>query len=165
MDLTNEPAFAGRKLDDQAAAFLRFDNDAHGSLTATQVATGEENDLTIRIYGDKGGIAWSHRDPNSLRLLEKNGVERTLRAGRDSSALHEATRALCRTPAGHPEGFIEAFANLYRAFASDLRAPAGAEGLMLASPAPISAALRGMAFIEAMVHSSQAGQSWVDVRD
>lgn len=158
-------AFAGRKLDDQAAAFLRFDNGAHGSLTATQIATGEENDLTIRIYGDKGGIVWSHRDPNSLRLLGKDGVDRTLRAGSDSSALHATTRALCRTPAGHPEGFIEAFANLYRAFASDLRGPSSAGGLMLLSPAPISAALRGMAFIEAMVHSSQAGQSWVEVRD
>jgi len=134
-------------------------------LSATQIATGEENDVTLRVYGDKGGLTWSHRDVNSLRLLGKDGVERTLRAGSNSETLHATTRAMCRTPAGHPEGFIEAFANLYLAFASDIRKHTGAGEAPLASPAPISAALRGMAFIEAMVQSSHAGQSWIEVRE
>ena len=158
-------AVPGRKLDDSADAFLQFDNGARGTLSATQIATGEENDVTLRVYGDKGGLTWSHRDVNSLRLLGKDGVERTLRAGSNSVTLHAATRAMCRTPAGHPEGFIEAFANLYVAFASDIRKHTGGGEAPLASPAPISAALRGMAFIEAMVQSSQAGQSWIDVRE
>jgi predicted dehydrogenase len=147
-------------LDDQATAFLRFNNGAHGSLAATQVATGEENDLTLRVYGERGGITWSHREPNSLRLLGKDGTERTLRAGSNSTSLHATTRAMCRTPAGHPEGFIEAFANVYRVFADDVRAGRGSN---LASPAPIKAAIRGMAFIEAMVGSSQGQQRWVDI--
>jgi predicted dehydrogenase len=151
-----------RKLDDQAAAFLRFDNGAHGTLAASQISAGEENDLTIGVYGETGGIVWSHREPNSLRLLNLDGTEHLLRAGSNIAALHTTTRALCRTPAGHPEGFIEAFANLYRAFATDIRsARGGAPGVTSASPAPIAAALRGMSFIEAMVRSSAGGQRWV----
>ena len=158
-------AVAGRKLDDGAAAFLLFDNGARGTLSVTQVATGEENDLTIRVYGDKGGLSWSHREPNSLRLLDKDGTERTLRAGSNSPTLHATTRAMCRTPAGHPEGFIEAFANLYRAFASDVRHASSPGEVVLASPAPISAAVRGMAFIEAMVASSLGGQAWIELHE
>jgi predicted dehydrogenase len=181
-----------RRLDDQAAAFLRFDNGAHGTLAASQISTGEENDLTIGVYGETGGIVWAHRDANSLRLLNLDGTEHLLRAGSNIAALDPSARALCRTPAGHPEGFIEAFANLYRAFAADVRnasrgsgvtpaspagTPAPAASLTpattltpaaalpaaatLVSPAPIGAAVRGMAFIEAMVRSSAAGQSWV----
>jgi predicted dehydrogenase len=151
----------GRRLDDQAAAFLRFDNGAYGTLTVSQISTGEENDLTVGVYGETGGIYWSHRDPNSLRLLGIEGSARTLRAGNNVAELHAATRALCRTPAGHPEGFIEAFANLYRMFASDVRAAGSGFEVAPSSPAPVSAALRGMSFIDAMVNSSSAGQHWV----
>jgi predicted dehydrogenase len=151
----------GRRLDDQAAAFLRFDNGAYGTLTVSQISTGEENDLTVGVYGETGGIYWSHRDPNSLRLLSIEGSARTLRAGNNVAELHAATRALCRTPAGHPEGFIEAFANLYRMFASDVRAAGSGFEVAPSSPAPVSAALRGMSFIDAMVNSSSAGQHWV----
>ena len=154
----------GRALDDQASAFLRFDNGAAGILSASQVSAGEENDLSIRVYGETGGLIWSHRDPNSLHILSLNDARRTVRAGKDVVDLHPATRAQCRTPAGHPEGYIEAFANIYRAFAADVRrrsttGPAAA----VSSPASIDAALRGMAFIEAMVASSAAGQHWVEL--
>jgi predicted dehydrogenase len=152
-------AIEGRRVDDQAAAFLRFNNGALGTLSASQISAGEDNDLTLAIYGERGGMVWSHSDPNSLQLLAMDGSERTLRAGNNSSALHPVTRGLCRTPAGHPEGFIEAFANLYRAFATDIRVPA--PGAAPASPATIPAAVRGMSFIDAMVRSSQAVQQWV----
>jgi predicted dehydrogenase len=156
-------AVAGRRLDDQAAAFLRFDNGARGTLSCSQICAGEENDLKIAVHGERGGIAWCHRDPNSLRVLASDGPERLFRAGTNNTALHAATRALCRTPAGHPEGFIEAFANIYRAFVKDIRAPQATLGVTTASPAPTSAAVRGMSFIDAMVRSSQAGQRWTSV--
>jgi predicted dehydrogenase len=156
-------AVAGRRLDDQAAALLRFDNGARGTLSCSQISAGEENDLRIAVYGDQGGIVWSHRDPNSLRLLASEAPERILRAGTNNAALHPTARALCRTPAGHPEGFIEAFANIYRAFVSDIRTPQGKLGITTASPAPVAAAVRGMSFIEAMVRSSQAGQRWMAI--
>jgi predicted dehydrogenase len=154
-------AQAGRPLDDQAAAFLRFENGAHGTLTVSQISAGTENDLTIGVYGETGGIVWSHRDPNSLQLLSLEGTAKTLRAGYNVAELDAATRALCRTPAGHPEGYIEAFANLYRAFADDVRAAEAGTQRAPASPASLAAALRGMSFIDAMVSSSGAGQRWV----
>ena len=150
-----------RRLDDQASALLRFEGGAAGVLTASQISAGEENDLSIRIYGESGGIIWSHRDPNSLRLLSLSGTQRTLRAGTNMADLHPATRAQCRTPAGHPEGYIEAFANIYRAFAADIRNFPANRTTSLTSPATLESALRGMAFIEAMVASSAAGQQWV----
>jgi predicted dehydrogenase len=152
---------AGRRLDDHAAAFLRFGNGAHGTLTVSQISAGEENDLIVGVYGETGGVHWSHRDPNSLRLLAIGGGERMLRAGNNVGELHATTRVLCRTPAGHPEGFIEAFANLYRMFASDVRAVEAGSTMLPSSPAPIAAALRGMSFIDAMVRSHSAGQHWV----
>jgi predicted dehydrogenase len=153
-----------RRLDDQASALLRFEGGAVGMLTASQVAAGEENDLSIRVYGETGGLIWSHRDPNSLQLLRVNGPQRTVRAGNNVADLHPSTRAQCRTPAGHPEGYIEAFANIYRSFAADVRNfTAVGVTTSLSSPATIEAALRGMAFIEAMVASSAAGQQWVAV--
>ena len=160
-DLGN--ACPDRRLDDQAAAFLRFENGALGSMGVSQISTGEENDLTLSIYGEIGGLVWSHRDHNSLRLLSLDGAVRVLRAGNNVGELAPATRALCRTPAGHPEGFIEAFANLYRAFAADVRS--ASEGLVAppVSPAPIGAAVRGMRFIDAMVRSSSAAQRWVSL--
>jgi predicted dehydrogenase len=89
------------------------------------------------------------------------GTAKTLRAGNNVAELDVATRALCRTPAGHPEGYIEAFANLYRAFADDIRAAEAGRQRAPASPASLAAALRGMSFIDAMVSSSDAGQRWV----
>lgn len=153
-------ALPERRLDDQAAAFLRFANGAMGTMGVSQISTGEENDLTLAVYGERGGLVWTHREHNSLRLLSHDGVARVLRAGNNVGELHPTTRALCRTPAGHPEGFIEAFANLYRAFAADVRSTDAGAFATSASPAPIAAAVRGMKFIDAMVRSSSAGQRW-----
>jgi predicted dehydrogenase len=110
----------GRKLDDDGAAFLKFDNGASGVLVASQVLTGEENNLTIKVYGDKGGLEWKHEDPNSLLLKWPDKPAEISRAGTgylSSFASHNS-----RTPSGHPEGFIEAFANHYRNFALCVKA-------------------------------------------
>lgn len=150
----------GRQLDDEAAAFLRFDNGARGVLTATQVASGEENNLSVRVFGEVGGLHWSHVDPNALYLL-RPGSTTQLRAGNNMPQLSRQAREACRTPAGHPEGLIEAFANLYRAFVIDIRASSGAVGDQSHSPAPVTTAVRGMAFIEAMVRSNAERQRWI----
>jgi predicted dehydrogenase len=154
-------AVEGRRLDDHGSAFLRFANGAHGVMSVSQISAGEDNQLTINVYGGNGGIRWSHRDHDSLHLLSLDGGVKTLRAGSNVMELHPEVRSMCRTPAGHPQGFIEAFANLYRLFAADLRDPGAATGQMRFSPAPIEAAVREMAFIEAMVRSSAAGQQWL----
>jgi predicted dehydrogenase len=152
----------GRAVDDDAAVFLRFAGGARGLLIASQVATGEGNDLSIAIYGSTAALAWSHATPNTLRLMSLDGREQYLRAGTDAAGLGATARSLCRTPVGHPEGFIEAFANLYRAFAADVRAfPAGPATLK--SPAGIDAALRGMRFVDGAIRSSAAGQIWVNL--
>ncbi|RYZ49157.1 MAG: Gfo/Idh/MocA family oxidoreductase, partial [Chitinophagaceae bacterium] len=105
----------GRKLDDDGAVFLQYDNGATGLLVASQVLTGEENNLTIKVYGEKGGLEWSHADPNSLLLKWPDAPTQVLRAG--TGYLSNVAKHNTRTPAGHPEGFLEAFANHYRNFA------------------------------------------------
>ncbi|MDK2969599.1 MAG: hypothetical protein PWQ65_702, partial [Bacteroidota bacterium] len=107
-----------RKLDDDGAALLRFDNGATGVLMASQVAAGEENALKIRVYGEKGGLEWLQHDPNSLIVKWTDKPLQVMRVGtsmNSSVALHNS-----RTPGGHPEGYIEAFANIYRNFALTL---------------------------------------------
>lgn len=151
----------GRRVDDDVAGFLRFGNGARGVLTASQIASGEENEFTIRVYGERAGLMWTHRDPATLTLMPGDAKKVLLRAGNDIAALSAPARAMCRAPSGHPEGFIEAFANLYRAFAADVRdRTPGA----MCSPAGPEAALRGMAFIEAMQASSRDGQTWKDLQ-
>lgn len=158
-------ALSDRALDDHAAALLRFENGASGILEVSQISTGEENDLTIAVYGESGGAVWTHRDANSLRLLSVDGTARIVRAGSNVEQLDPRARDMCRTPAGHPEGFIEAFANLYRCFAIDIGAAEERATTPPCSPAPIGAAVRGMRFIDAMVRSNSSGQRWVDVDD
>jgi predicted dehydrogenase len=150
----------GRELDDDGAAFLRFDNGARGVLIASQICTGEENDLRLRIYGDAGGLDWRQQEPNSLWLKAANKPIELIRSG--GPALSAAARAHSRLPAGHPEGYLEAFANVYRHFAAQVRAHGGNGN---GDPAPravpgIKAALRGMAFIETVVAASQSPQKW-----
>jgi predicted dehydrogenase len=150
----------GRELDDDGAAFLRFDNGARGVLVASQICTGEENDLRLRIYGDAGGLDWRQQEPNSLWLKAANKPIELIRSG--GAALSAAARAHSRLPAGHPEGYLEAFANVYRHFAAQIRAHGGQNN---GDPAPravpgINAALRGMAFIETVVAASKSPQKW-----
>jgi predicted dehydrogenase len=149
---------AGRQLDDDGTALLRFANGAHGVLLASQVCTGDENDLTLRVYGDAASLHWHQQEPNSLWLKPARGPAQLLRAG--SEGLGGAARARTRLPAGHPEGYLEAFANVYRDFAAQVRARAS--GATFAGPAVpgIEAALRGMAFIDTVVAAGRSPQKW-----
>jgi predicted dehydrogenase len=150
----------GRKLDDDATVLLRFNNGATGVLIATQVATGEENDLRIRVYGDKGGLDWTHRDPNSLILRTPDQPGRAYRAG--NGYLGTYARHNTRVPAGHPEGFIEAFANHYRNFAFSIRSLAKNEETRneWKDFPGMEEGVRGMAFVEACVKS---GAKWIEL--
>lgn len=151
----------GRKLDDDAAMLLAFDNGSSGVLTATQIATGEENNLVIRVYGELGGLEWHQEEPNTLILKWPDRPKEIYRTGFDY--VSSAARANTRTPSGHPEGYIEAFANIYVNFAKAVwahkpgKAPVGLE-----FPS-VDEGVRGMAFIEAAVKSSRAKQKWTPI--
>ncbi len=151
----------GRKLDDDGAALLTFNNGASGVLVATQVAAGAENNISIRVYGEKGGISWCQENNNSLVIQWPDRPAETWRAG--SSYLGSYAAHNTRTPAGHPEGYLEAFANLYRNFALCLRATHNGETPKqewLDYPSTLEG-IRGMAFIESVIQSSKH-QQWID---
>lgn len=152
----------GRKLDDDGAVLLKFDNGASGVLVASQVLTGEENDLTIKVYGEKGGLEWKHTDPNTLLMKWPDAPAQILRAG--SGYLGSFAQHNTRTPGGHPEGFIEAFANHYRNFALCVKAQLTGE-----KPKPewldfpgVDEGIRGMAFIDHVIASGQSAQKWTE---
>jgi len=153
----------GRMLDDDGAVMLKFDNGAKGVLMASQVAAGEENNLKIRIYGEKGGIEWMQHEPNTLHVKWMDQPAQVLRAGGNYGdrlspvAIHNS-----RTPGGHPEGYLEAFANIYRNFALTLGCKIDGtkpSAEMLDFPG-IEDGLRGMAFIDNVVASSQSDNKW-----
>jgi predicted dehydrogenase len=150
----------GRALDDDGVALLRFDNDARGILVASQICTGDENELRLRVYGESASLEWSQQEPNSLWLKHKHRPTELLRSG--TAQLGMAARYHTRLPAGHPEGYIEAFANLYRVFGEQVRAHAsGTTHAVAAAKVPgIDAALRGMAFIETVVAANASPQKW-----
>jgi predicted dehydrogenase len=153
----------GRMLDDDGNVLLQFSNGARGVLMASQVAAGEENALKIRIYGEKGGLEWAQHDPNTLLVKWLDAPTQILRAGGNYGdrlskyAIHNS-----RTPGGHPEGYLEAFANIYRNFALTLSAKIDGT-----SPTPemldfpnTNDGLRGMAFIDNVVASGASDQKW-----
>ncbi len=155
----------GRMLDDDGAILLRFEKKATGTLIASQVAAGEENALKIRVYGENGGLEWAQQEPNTLTLRWLDKPAQTLRAGNNYSdresvyATHNA-----RTPGGHPEGYLEAFGNLYRNFALALSAKINNEQAKpewLDFPG-INDGIRGMAFIENVVNSNHSNEKWTD---
>ena len=153
----------GRLLDDDGSVMLKFDNGAKGVLMASQVAAGEENNLKIRIYGEKGGIEWMQHEPNTLLVKWLDQPAQVLRAGGNYGA-HLSSTAIhsCRTPGGHPEGYLEAFANIYRNFALTLGCKIDGTtptAEMLDFPG-IEDGLRGMAFIDNVVASSQSDKKW-----
>ena len=152
----------GRKLDDDGAVLLKFNNGASGVLMASQIMAGEENNLTIQVYGEKGGLEWKHSDPNSLLLKWPDAPMQTLRAG--TGYLGEAAKHNTRTPSGHPEGFIEAFANHYRNFALCVKASVdGKEPKQEWLDFPgVEDGVRGMAFIDAVIESGKSERKWTE---
>jgi predicted dehydrogenase len=150
----------GRRLDDDGTVLLHFDNGARGTLLASQICTGNENNLVLRLFGDKGALEWQQMDPNSLWLRYNDRSSQLLRTG--TPAMGTAAQAATRIPAGHPEGYLEAFANLFRSLAVQVRAHKAGTPAATAAPG-MDAALRGMAFIEAAVQSSREGQRWLDL--
>ncbi|MBL7707440.1 MAG: Gfo/Idh/MocA family oxidoreductase [Chitinophagaceae bacterium] len=152
----------GRMLDDDGAAFLKFNNGVSGVLMATQIAAGEENNVKIRVYGEKGGIEWKQEDANTLLVKWLDKPTEIYRAG--SGYLDSFAKHNCRTPAGHPEGYLEAFANLYRNFTLTVRARINGETPQkewLDFPG-VEEGIRGMAFIENVIASGQAQKKWID---
>jgi predicted dehydrogenase len=154
----------GRRLDDDSSALLKFSDGVTGVLMATQIAPGEENDLKIRLYGDKGGFEWTHTNPNTLLYKPLDKPAQVLRAG--TGYLSEIAQKNTRLPAGHPEGYLEAFANIYVEFAravsdyqngdfksvDDYDFPDASDGI------------RGMAFVDNMLHSSKSEQKWTEFK-
>ncbi|WP_109694553.1 Gfo/Idh/MocA family protein [Chitinophaga deserti] len=152
----------GRLLDDDGAVLMRFTNGAAGVLMASQVAAGEENALRIRVYGEKGGIEWAQHEPNTLIVRWLDKPAEILRAGAGNPHLSSYATHNCRTPGGHPEGYLEAFGNLYRNFALTLQSIIdGTEPAKEALDFPsVNEGVRGMAFIDNVVKSSASTEKW-----
>ena len=152
----------GRKLDDDGAVLLKFNNGASGVLTASQIAAGDENNVKIRVYGEKGGLEWQQDIANTLLVKWLDKPAEIMRTGGgyvSSFASHNT-----RTPAGHPEGYLEAFANLYRNFALSIKADMAGK-----TPTPeeldypgIEEGVRGMAFVENVIASGKSDKKWTE---
>ncbi|HEY1804764.1 MAG TPA: Gfo/Idh/MocA family oxidoreductase [Terracidiphilus sp.] len=150
----------GRKLDDDCNAFVRMNNGAAGTLACSQVAAGEMNDLLLRIYGEEGSLEWRQQDPNRLIVKWLDRPEETYHAA--AGYLGSDAKAAARTPAGHPEGYLEAFAVLYREFADALIVWKRTGTTLLPATLPgIEAGVRGMRFIERTIGSNRK-EGWVE---
>jgi predicted dehydrogenase len=154
----------GRILDDDGTVLLRFNSGAHGVLLASQICVGEENSLKIRIYGEDASLEWSQLEPNSLWMKFPYQSSQLIRAG--VGKMSTQTQACLRTSAGHPEGYLEAFANIYLQFSNQIRVRLSANSTTnlisnINSDTPsINEAIRGMAFIESVVAASQSELKW-----
>ena len=152
----------GRKLDDDGNVLLRFKGGAKGVLHASQISVGEENNINIRVYGEKGGLEWHQNEPNTMLLKWPDQPMQVYRTA--NGYLGKAAASATRTPPAHPEGYLEAFATTYKNFALAIRARL--EGRKLAKDDPandypkIEDGIRGMAFIEAVVNSSKRNAAW-----
>ena len=153
----------GRQLDDDGAALLQFSNGATGVLFATQIAAGEENNVRIRVYGEKGGLEWKQEDANTLLVKWLNKPAEVWRTG--TGYVSDFAKHNSRTPAGHPEGYLEAFANHYRNFCLAVQARRNqqeARPEWLDFPG-IKEGVRGMLFIEKVIESGRSEKKWVSV--
>jgi predicted dehydrogenase len=154
----------GRALDDDGNILLKFENGANGILMASQIAAGEENALSIKVYGEKGGLEWHQEEPNTLKLKWLDAPAQIYRTGHDylsSFAKHNT-----RTPSGHPEGYLEAFANIYRNFVITIDKISSGETPseeLLDFPTSEDG-VRGMAFIENVVASGKSDQKWYEFK-
>lgn len=150
----------GRPLDDDCSAFLKLNNGASGVLMASQIAAGEGNGLRLRVYGEDASLDWKQEDPNRLRIKRVDGPEEIRHAS--GGYLSADARAVTRLPGGHPEGYLEAFAVLYREFADAFEAWKNDKASKLPPTLPgIKAGVRGMRFIERAIESSKA-ENWVE---
>jgi predicted dehydrogenase len=153
----------GRALDDNAHMLLRFAGGARGALWSSQIAPGNENGLRLRVYGSKGGLDWAQEQPNTLAFTPFSEPTRLIRragAGASPVAAHAT-----RIPAGHPEGYLEGFAQIYRDFAEQITAREEGrdpDPACLLVPG-IAAGVRGMQFITAAVASGKAGAAWTGI--
>lgn len=150
----------GRALDDDANMLLHLENGGKGILTCSQIAAGEENALSIRIYGTKAGLEWHQMEPNTLLFKPHGQPQQILRTG--LGYMSDDAKAATRTPAGHPEGFYEAFANIYKMAIADIRRVESGQKPEGGYPT-VYDGLRGMQFVYAAVESSQKGVTWVDM--
>ncbi len=149
----------GRALEDDANILLRLENGGKGLLTCSQIAAGEENALTIRIYGTKAGLEWRQMEPNTLILRQPGQPAQLLRTAQPY--MSAASNAFTRIPAGHPEGFLEGFANIYRMAIADIRRAKAGQPLQGGYP-NVYDGRRGLQFITKVVESSQKGSVWLD---
>lgn len=152
----------GRQLEDDVSILLRFEKGAKGIIFASQIAAGEENELKIRIYGEKGGIEWLQSEPNTLILKLSNQPKQILKAGLNNTYLSKHALTHTRLPGGHPEGYIESFANIYRNFslAIDRKLNGEKQDEMYDFPTAEDG-LRGMRFIEAVIESGKNNARWM----
>lgn len=149
----------GRRLDDDGIVLLKMQDGIKGTLQASQIAAGEENNLTIRVYGEKGGLEWQQQEPNTLTLKYLDKPMQVLRTG----GLHSArTAAATRTPMGHPEGYLEAFANIYTNFAKAVDDFSQGKAINVADYdfPDVNEGVRGMAIVESFVNSSNQDEKW-----
>jgi predicted dehydrogenase len=154
----------GRRLDDDGNLLIRYEGGAKGVMLASQVSAGEENDLRIRIYGAEGGLEWRQEEPNYLYHRSMEEPERVLKRGNDY--LCEEAKRASRLPAGHPEGFFEAFANVYMSVVAAIHARQGQvepDGMPRDFPTVYEGA-RGIHLIEKTVESSRSDSKWLDAR-
>jgi predicted dehydrogenase len=154
----------GRRLDDDSSMLLKFKNGASGVLLATQVAAGDENNLNIRVYGEKGGLEWHQEEPNTLVLKWLDKPKEIYRAG--WGYLSDSTKKNTRTPAGHPEGYLEAFANLYANFAravNDYKPGKKIDPAKYDFP-DVEDGVRGMAFVNTVIKSSKSNAKWTKLK-
>lgn len=152
----------GEKLEDDGNVLIHYKGGARGLLFASQISSGEENALKISVYGEKSGLTWRQEDPNYLWLFDASGSYQ--RFSRGNSGLCAAARANTRLPWGHPEGFIEAFANVYREAFRGFRAMAGGKKIPALDVPDIDDGIAGMAFIETCVASSASKTKWTKLK-
>lgn len=148
----------GQPIDDDANMLIRLSGGGKGTLVCSQIACGEENALNIRVYGSRGGLEWHQQEPNTLLFKPAGQPWQRIRTA--VNARSQRAAASTRTPGGHPEGYLEAFANVYRDFMADVHRVIN-NGTPLCNYPGAEEGVRGLAFVEASVRSSQAGASWV----
>ncbi len=148
---------AGRQLDDNAQVLMHFNNGARGALWASQVAVGHENGLRLRVYGEKAGLEWFQEQPNQLRFSPLGEASRIITPGCTSAT--ESASLATRIPGGHPEGFLEAFANLYNDFADQIESARDGDSRDSLVP-DVEAGVLGVQFVETAVASANNGSVW-----